>query len=98
MRLKGRHWLLLWLGLFLGVAALITWRQSAAYQLSGELVRLKEQHATLDARRSGLERRIRGATGRHVLESQVAERLGLHVAADSEMTLFPRPRGREDSR
>jgi len=91
MRLKGRHWLLLWLALFLAVAALVTGRQSASYRLSRELVELKQEHAALDARRAELERRIRAGTGRQILTTRVAEALGLHSPADSEMTLFLTP-------
>ena len=93
MRVKGRHWLLLWLGLFLLVAAVVIARQSASFRLARELGRLRSERASLEARRSGLERRIHGASSRQVLGGRAFRALGLHDPADSELVLFPMPRG-----
>ena len=91
MRLKGRHWLLLWLGLFLGVAAVVIARQSAGYRLAREVSRLRTERASLEARRSELERRIRSASTRQTLGARAFRALGLHDPADSELVLFPVP-------
>ena len=93
MRLKGRHWLLLWLGLFLAVATVVIARQSAGYRLARELGNLRTERASLEARRAELERRIRGASSRQVLGSRAFRALGLHDPADSELVLFPIPKG-----
>ena len=93
MRLKGRHWLLLWLALFLGVAAVVIARQSAGYRISRELGRLQTERASLEARKAELERRIRSASSRQVLGSRAFRALGLHDPADSELILFPVPEG-----
>ena len=92
MPLKGRHWLLLWLGLFLAVAAVVIARQSASYRVARELSKLRSERASLEARRSELERRIRGASSRQVLGSRAFRALGLHDPADSELVLFPLPK------
>lgn len=93
MQLKGRHWLLLWLGLFLAVAALVIARQSASYRLARELGTLRAERASLEARRAELERRIRGASSRQILGGRAFRALGLHDPADSELVLFPLPKG-----
>lgn len=89
MTLKGRHHVLLWLLVFLVVASLIAARQSAAIRVAGELTRLREERATLEARQADLERRIREASSRRVL-GRVAEQLGLHAPSTEELTILPR--------
>lgn len=93
MRLKGRHWLLLWLALFLAVATVVIARQSAGYRISRELGKLRTERASLEARRAELERRIRGASSRQVLGGRAFRALGLHDPSDSELVLFPVPQG-----
>ncbi|HXE58405.1 MAG TPA: hypothetical protein VNK43_10425 [Gemmatimonadales bacterium] len=92
MQLKGRHWVLLVLALFLGVATLVTARQSSAYRTARRVAELKEERAALEARRAELIRRIRIASGRQVLGRTAEERLGLHQPSDSEFVLIPAPR------
>ena len=90
MAIKGRHWVLLWLVLFLAVAALVVARQTAAYQMAARLSQLREERTALEARRAALERRIREAASRDVLGGR-ATSLGLHQPADSEFILFSVP-------
>ncbi|MEO8199093.1 MAG: hypothetical protein ABI679_01095 [Gemmatimonadota bacterium] len=90
MRIKGRHWVLLWLALFLVVAIVVIARGSAAYRLAGELRQLRAERGALEARRAELETRIRASSSRLVLLER-AQRAGLHIASDSEITLFPLP-------
>lgn len=98
MPLKGRHWVLLWLGLFLLVAGAVIARTSASYRIARDLTRLHEERASLDARRAELEGRIRAASSRQILSGR-AGRAGLKQPADSEIVLFGwPPRAREESR
>jgi hypothetical protein len=91
MRLKGRHWVLLWLLIFLGGAVAVVTRQTAALHTARRLQDLRDERANLEARRAELERRIRIASSRQILVP-VAERIfGLHEPADSEFVLFPMP-------
>jgi hypothetical protein len=91
MRLKGRHWMILWLLIFLGGALAVVARQTAALRTARRLHDLREERSSLEARRAELERRIRIASSRQVLVP-VAERfLGLHEPADSEFVLFVVP-------
>jgi hypothetical protein len=91
MRLKGRHWLILWLVIFLGMLVGITTRQTAGFQAAGQLHDLREERMSLEARRGDLERRIRVASSRQVLVPIVQRALGLHEPADSEFVLFVVP-------
>lgn len=90
MQLKGRHWVLLWLALFLVVAGAVIARNSAAFRISRDLTRLREERASLEARRAGLERRVRAASSRQTLSDR-ANRAGLRMPEDSEIVLLGWP-------
>ena len=96
MRIKGRHWLLVWLLLFLLVAAVVVARQTAAFKVARRVGELREQRTALEARRADLERRIREASGRQVLLPKAVRDLGLHLPADNEFILFAVPAGPAD--
>jgi cell division protein FtsL len=94
MTLKGRHYLMLWLLLFLVVAVGIVARQSSAFNLAKSLRVLREERATLEAKAADYERRIRESSSRRSL-GRLAEDLGLHEPADSEITPLVVPRRRD---
>jgi hypothetical protein len=91
MRLKGRHWVLLWLLIFLGGALVVVARQTAAFRTARRLRDLREERSSLEARRADLERRIRLASSRQVLVPIAERLLHLHEPADSEFVLFALP-------
>jgi hypothetical protein len=91
MQLKGRHWVLLWLFIFLGGAVAVVARQTAALQTARRLHDLREERRNLEARRAELERRIRLASSRQILVPLAERTFGLHEPADSEFVLFPMP-------
>lgn len=91
MRLKGRHWLMFWLIVFLGVLVAITTRQTEGFRTARRLRELRDERLALEARRGDLERRIRVASSRQVLVPIVEHTLGLHEPADSEFVLFVMP-------
>jgi hypothetical protein len=91
MRLKGRHWLMLWLVIFLGVLVAITTRQTEGFRTARRLRELREERLALEARRGDLERRIREGSSRQILVPIVERALGLHEPADSEFVLFTVP-------
>jgi hypothetical protein len=91
MRLKGRHWMILWLLIFLGGALAVVARQTAALRTARRLHDLREERSSLEARRAELERRIRIASSRQVLVPVAERLLGLHEPADSEFVLFVVP-------
>jgi hypothetical protein len=91
MRLKGRHWMILWLLIFLGGALAVVARQTAAFRTARRLHDLREERSSLEARRAELERRIRIASSRQVLVPIAKRSLGLHEPADSEFVLFVVP-------
>lgn len=91
MRIKGRHWVLLWLLIFLGGALIVVARQTVAFRTARQLHDLREERSNLEARRAELERRIRVASSRQVLVPIAQHALGLHEPADSEFVLFAVP-------
>jgi hypothetical protein len=90
MRLKGRHWLMLWLLIFLCALLAITTRQAAGFRTARRLRDLRDQRLALEAQRGDLERRIRMGSSRQVL-IPTARALGLHEPSDSEFVLFAVP-------
>lgn len=83
---------MLWLLVFLGVAATIQGRQASAISTAARLARLQEERTALEAEQAALERQIRVATSRRVLGERAERELGLHFPADSEfMNLHLRP-------
>ena len=90
-QLKGRHWVLLWLLIFLGGAVAVVTRQTAALRTARRLHDLREERGSLEARRADLERGIRVASSRQVLVPMAKRTFGLHEPADSEFVLFPIP-------
>jgi len=86
VRLKGRHYLMLWLLLFLVVAAGIVARQNSAIATARRLAELRTERTNLEARRADLEGRIREASSRRAL-APLAASLGLHEPSDSEVSL-----------
>jgi hypothetical protein len=91
VRIKGRHWVVLWLLVFLGGALVVVGRQTLAFRTARRLRELREERSNLEARRSDLERRIRVASSRQVLVPVARRALGLHEPADSEFVLFAVP-------
>lgn len=90
MQIRGRHWVLLWLALFLAVAGAVIARNTAAFRLARELTQIREERASLEGRRAELERRIRAASGRQVLLDRAGQ-AGLRMPSDSEIVLFGWP-------
>jgi hypothetical protein len=91
MRLKGRHWVLLWLLIFLACALVVVARQTTALHTASRLTHLREERSSLEARRAELERRIRLASSRQILVPMAKRAFRLHEPADSEFVLFPMP-------
>jgi cell division protein FtsL len=85
---------MLWLLLFLVVAVGVVARQSSGFRLATSLRQLREERATLEAKAADYERRIREASSRRSL-GRIAENLGLHEPADSEVTPLVVPRRRD---
>jgi len=84
---KGRHWVVFWLALFLGVATVVLARQRAAYRVADRLRVARETRGALEARRAELERRIRVGSTAEVLLPKVG-RQGLGIAPDTANTIL----------
>ena len=87
MKVRGRHWLMLWLVLFLGVAAAVVSRQRAALRTARLLATLKNQRNALEGQKAGLERQIDEATSRPFLIPKM-ERAGFHQPDDNESRIL----------
>lgn len=90
MRPRGRLWVLFWLGFVLAMLAWVVARQTSAVVTAGELGDLREERASLEARRAELLQRIRVARSRGALIPRAA-RLGLRLPADSEIVILQVP-------
>ena len=91
MKPKGRHWLALWLALFLAIAGIVIARDTASYRTARRLAEFRQWRLTLEAERAELIRRIRLASSREVLVPEAERRLGLHRPSDTEYVLFRQP-------
>jgi hypothetical protein len=87
-RLRGRHWLALWLGAFLITALLVVWRQSAALAAARELQSLEKARGALEASRSMLLGDLHRSRSRAVVVPLAERRLGLRLPQDSEITIL----------
>jgi len=85
MTLRGRHWLVLWLVLFLFTAAAVVTRQREALLVAQRLRELRERRTELVGAKADLERQIGLATSRAVLVPKM-QRAGLHLPSDLENT------------
>ena len=95
MTFKGRHWVVIWLAVFLAVATIVQLRQSAALRSARTVAQLRQQRTTLESHQAELQRRIRESSSRQVLGTRAERVLRLHFPADSEQALLPlaEPRG-----
>ena len=82
--------MLLWLLVFLAVAAVVNARQTRAYALAKQLSAVTTRRDALEAEAAELQRRIQQASSRAVLGRR-AEGMGFHVATGVEMELLPLP-------
>jgi len=85
-------WVVFWLGFVLLMLAWVVARQTSAVVAAGELGDLREERASLEARRAELLQRIRLDRSRAVLIPR-AEGLGLRLPADSEIVILQVPFG-----
>lgn len=94
MKLKGRHWVALWLAGFLAVAAAVVWRQTEALATASELKTLEGTRGALETTRSGASAAVRRARSRAVLVPLAESRLGLRLPQDSEIVILQGPQPR----
>ena len=87
-RVKGRHWLAIWLVALLAALWAVIARQTASLNAARALTDLRAERAGLEGKRDELERRIRTASSRAVLLPR-AQKLGLRLPADTEIILVP---------
>jgi len=94
VKLKGRHWVALWLAGFLVTAAAIVWRQTNALATVRQLHALQATRGALEATRADAVAAIRHAESRAVLVPLAEQRLGLRLPQDTEIVILQGPRAR----
>ena len=87
---RGRQLALVLIG-FLLVATGVIWRRSYGIARARELTELDRRRVQLDARRAQLESEIRDLSSRAKLAPIVEQRLQMHVPADTQVVILPRP-------
>ncbi len=87
---RGRQLALVLIG-FLVVTTGVIWRRSYGIARSRELTELDKRRVQLEARRAQLESEIRDLSSRARLAPIVEQRLQMHVPADSQVVILPRP-------
>ena len=90
MAVRGRHWIAFWLVSLLAALWVVIARQTSALNAARALTDLRQERATLEAKRADLERRVRTGQSRSVLVPR-AQRQGLRLPADTEIILIPAP-------
>jgi type II secretory pathway pseudopilin PulG len=86
--LRGRHWTVIVLGVFLLVTLAVAWRQATALATARRLATLERTRVALEVQRSALLGQIRRDRGRAVLVPLAERRLGLRLPQDSEITIL----------
>lgn len=84
MRVRGRVWLIVWLGFFLGVLVVVAGRQSSSIVIAAELRAVQENRRVLESQRNELLMRLRQGQSRATLIPK-ANALGLRLPVDSEV-------------
>ncbi len=87
---RGRQLALLLFG-FLLVTTGVIWRRSYGIARSREITELDKRRVQLEARRAQLESQIRDLSSRAKLAPIVEQRLQMHVPADTQVVILPRP-------
>ncbi|HTI06368.1 MAG TPA: hypothetical protein VL549_13745 [Gemmatimonadales bacterium] len=90
MKLRGRHWIAVWLVSLLAALWAVIARQTAALNAARALADLREERGSLEGRRADLQRRVRAGESRAVLLPR-AKKHGLRLPADTEIILIPAP-------
>jgi hypothetical protein len=89
VKLRGRHYLALWLLALLITLWSVSARQASSFRTARALVDLRDSVGALEARKAELERRIRNLSSRAVLVPLAQQRLHLRLPADSELRFLP---------
>jgi hypothetical protein len=94
VKLRGRHWVTLWLAGFLAMAAVVVWRQTEALATVRQLRTLEAARGALEATKADALGEIRQAQSRAVLVPLAQSRLGLRLPQDTEIIILQDPRAR----
>lgn len=94
MKLRGRHWVVVWLVGFLVMGAVVVWRQTAALATARQLKALQTTRQALEVTRAAAAAEVRRASSRGVLQPLVQSRLHMRLPSDTEIVILQDPRAR----
>lgn len=94
----GRTFVALALGAFLVLAIGVIARRSYGIAQARRMTTLDRQRAQLEAQRIQLQRDIREASSRVVLQPIVEQKLGMRIPADSQVVYLAVPEGTSRAR
>ncbi len=69
--------------------ALVTWRQSRAFEVLERLDRVRQETSASEAERADLERTIQRLESRAYVVPEARARLGMHTPDASELVILP---------
>jgi hypothetical protein len=84
MKLRGRYLVLAWVGVFLIMAGVLTWRDRTAFNIEETLRHLRDSLEVATARHAQLQTSVAGLESAAAITS-AGEALGLVTPTDSEM-------------
>jgi hypothetical protein len=76
-------------GALLASLWLVTWRQSRAFEELAQLDEIRRETSVAEAERVDLERSIQVLESRARVVPEARERLGMHIAASTELVILP---------
>ncbi|MDP2955793.1 MAG: hypothetical protein Q8N53_05180 [Longimicrobiales bacterium] len=76
-------------GALLASLWLVTWRQSRAFEELAQLDEIRRQTSVAEAERVDLERSIQVLESRARVVPEARDRLGMHIAASTELVILP---------
>lgn len=91
MTVKGRHLVVVWIAVFLLVAAIITLRDRAGFEATARIARLEDSLQVISRQHAELSARIANQRAPGPL-SQLGESLGLRIPTDNEIERVQVPR------
>jgi hypothetical protein len=94
VKLRGRHWVALWLAGFLVMGAVVVWRQTAALATARQLKTLQTTRQALEVTRAAAGAEVRRAASRAVLQPLAESRLHLRLPQDTDIVILQDPRAR----
>ena len=83
--MKGRTRVALGLLAFLAISTVVVWRRALGVSTARQIVKLETERRALESARTALTQDLGDAASRGQVVAQAQKRLGMHVAAESQV-------------